>query len=278
MKSIYDKNNKKVVVIISISSDIGLALAKRYSQLGHKIIGTYRSTTLLEKIKQIPNCSLFYCDLSNKESINEFIDNFKELGLKWDLIISCPCNPLPLKTFFESDFDEWENSVHINVIDQLRILHKLYAFKNKEKIPSIVFFSGAGTNSAVINFSAYAASKIMLIKMCELLDAENKDIKIFIIGPGWVKTKIHNKILNTLDKNDPKYVEIKNFIENKKGTDLNDIFECINWLEEHDKEIVSGRNFAVVNDAWKGEGEERLIKELKSDKNMYKLRRYKNEF
>jgi short-subunit dehydrogenase len=270
--------SKKVVIIISISSDIGYALAKQYSELGYKIIGTYRSETLLEEIKKIPNCHLFYCDISNKSSISEFINNFKNLGIKWDLIISCPCNPLPLKPFFECNFEEWENSINLNSIDQLSLLHGLYNFRNKEKVPSVVFFSGAGSNSTVINLSAYSVSKIMLMKICELLDAENKDLKIFIVGPGWVKTKIHNKMLNTLDKDSQKYKEIKEFIENKKGTDMKDIFECIRWLEEQEKEIVGGRNFSVVNDGWKGEREEKLIKELKSDKNMYKLRRYKNEF
>ena len=271
-----EKQNEKVAVLISISSDIGHALAKKYSKLGYKIIGTYRSEKLLEQLKEIPNCDLFYCDICNNESINKFIDNFKNLKVKWDLLISLPSNPLPLKAFFECDFEEWKDSVNINSIEQLKILHKLYKFRNIKNISNVIFFSGTGSNCSVVNYSAYVSSKIMLIKMCELLDTENKDMKFSIIGPGWVKTKIHNKIMKNLDKTNPKYIETKDFIENKQGTDMEDIFQCVRWLEEQDKDVVGGRNFAVINDKWKGEGREELIKELKSDKNMYKLRRYKN--
>jgi len=113
------------------------------------------------------------------------------------------------------------------------------------------------------------SSKIMLNKMCELLDAENKDIKFFIIGPGWVKTKIHEKIMNNLSENDLRYIETKNFMENKHGTSMDEIFEFVRWLEEQEKNVVSGRNFSI-NDNWK---DDELINKLKSDKNMYKLRR-----
>ena len=28
----------------------------------------------------------------------------------WDLFISCPCDPLPLKSFYESDMEQWLRS------------------------------------------------------------------------------------------------------------------------------------------------------------------------
>ena len=31
--------------------------------------------------------------------------------------------------------------------------------------------------------------------MCELLDAEVPDVKFVILGPGWVRTKIHDAVL-----------------------------------------------------------------------------------
>jgi len=269
---------KKTAVIISISSDIGYALAKKYSELEYNIVGTYRSEGFLEELKQIPNCDLFYCDINKRENVDEFVGNFQKSGLEWDLLISCPCNPLPFKPFFDCDFDAWERSTQINVTDQLRVLHGLYDYRNKEEVPSVVFFSGAGTNSAVVNFSAYAAPKIMLNKMCELLDAENRDMKFSIVGPGWVKTKTHNRIMDSLDESDPKYIETYDFMQGNGGTSMEDIFECIRWIELQGKEVVGGRNFAVVNDDWNGPKKERLINELKSDNDMYKLRRHKNEW
>ena len=271
-------DEKKVIVLISISSDIGIALAKRYSELGYTIIGTYRSLDRLEELRMIPGCDLFFCDLNDRKSINNFINNFKQLNLKWTTFISCSGNPLPLKAFFKCDFEEWNDSVYTNVIGQLHILHQIYPYRNNTEISNVVYLAGVGTNNAVVNFSAYIASKIMLMKMCELLDAENKDLNIFIVGPGWTKTKTHNLILENTIPSDEKHIETINFLENKEGTSMDDIFNCIKWLCEQGKEISGGRNFSVVYDDWKGEKNKKLVDALKSDNNMYKLRRYKNKW
>jgi len=268
---------ERTVVIISITSDIGIALAKRYAKDGYAIIGTYRSTKLLRQLDGIKNCRLFYCDISDKKSISRFIGEFKKLGLVWDVFISCPCNPLPVKSFFDCEFDEWSDSVHVNSIEQLRLLHEIYRFRNKDKISDVIFFAGGGVNGAVMKFSAYTISKIMLVKMCEFLDHENKDLNIFIVGPGWAKTKAHDLVLKHVSWDDERRQKTIDFLKSGKGTTMDDIYGCIRWLCGQGKKVSSGRNFSIVHDAWKGPLGKKLVEELKKDVNMYKLRRYKNE-
>lgn len=267
----------QVVFISSISSDIGLALAKRYSRDGYIVTGTYRSESLLPELKKIPHCHLLYCDLKKKHSIRESIDEFAKLGFHWDVFISCASWPPPLRNFFESDFEEWSESVHVNAIEQLRVLHAIYPYRNRKRKCDVVFFAGPGTNNAVKNFSALTLSKIMLIKMCELLDAENKDLNVFIVGPGWAKTKTHDLILSDPYVSKEKYQETMRFLKTQKGTSMEDIYQCIAWLGQQGRAVAGGRNFAVVHDLWKGKRNKELARELKKDINMYKLRRFKND-
>lgn len=268
------ENKKNLVTILSITSGIGAALAERYSAKGDIVVGTYRSKEGLN-LEKMKNCHLFYCDLSDKNSIKKFAEEFNKSDFKWNTLISCPCDPRPLKPFFEGNFDEWSNSIHINAIEQLRVLHEMYQFRDRDKISNVVYFSGGGgPNKAVINISAYNLSKVMLMRMCELLDVENKDLNPFVIGPGWVKTKNHEFILKYLDPSDKRYEETKDFLKNRAGTSMDDIFNCIEWLCNQGKEIVGGRNFSVVYDNW---GNEKLAEILKTDNNMYKLRRYGND-
>ena len=107
--------------------------------------------------------------------------------------------------------------------------HMLYPLRNK-KGADAVFFAGGGMNGSVVDFSAYTISKIMLAKMCEFLDAENKDLNVYIVGPGWTKTKIHAAILNDKRSSQSKVRETKSFLKTKGGTSLDDIYECINEL------------------------------------------------
>ncbi len=99
MKNDKTINDQKVVVLISITSDIGMALAKRYANDGYTIVGTYRSPNQHKELKDIPNCHLLYCDIGDRESISEFVREYATLGWSWDTFISCPCTPLPLKAF-----------------------------------------------------------------------------------------------------------------------------------------------------------------------------------
>lgn len=271
---------QKTAILISISSDIGTELAERYSKQGYKIIGTYRSTINLNRLKQIPNCYLFFCDINDKKSVDKFIEDYAKLNLDWDLFISCAGTQKPIRRFLDCDFEQWSNSVHINALDQLRIFHNLYSFRNKEKISDVVFFAGPGTNNALSNYTAYALSKIVLIKMCEFIDFETKDTNIFIVGPGWTKTKMHYETLNeSREIIGENYNKTEEFMKsNEEGTSMDDIFNCINWLCNKGKEIAGGRNFSVVHDKWKGEQSEELAQALKSDSNMYKLRRFKNDY
>ena len=265
------------IVLVSISSDIGTALAKRYSEKGNNVIGTYRSATNLDELRKLQNCRLFYCDITDERSIDKFADEYKKLGLEWDVFISCLGTQKPIGRFFDCDFEEWSTSVHINAIEQLRFLHEIYPFRNKNKESNAVFFAGGGTNNPFPNYSAYAVSKIMLIKMCELIDSESDCLNMFIVGPGTVKTKMHYETLGEKrEKVGKNYDETAEFMEKGIGTSMDDIFNCIEWLCKQGKGIAGGRNFSVVHDNWRGEKKIELVDKLKSDKNMYKLRRSGN--
>lgn len=268
--------NKKTVFILGISSDIGIALAKRYARDGFTIIGAYRSAKLLAELKDIKSCHLFFCDINDKGSIRQFIGRYKKLGLPWDVFISCVGSQEPIGKFFDCDFKEWSNAIQVNVLGQLQLLHLMHRFRAHKGTASVVFFAGGGTNNPVPMYSAYTASKIMLIKMCELLDNENKDLSIFIVGPGWVKTKIHRQTLRRGKIAGENYYKTKYFMKFGSGTSMDDIYACINWLIAKGKNISSGRNFSVVYDHWRNGGIA-LERQLRNDPDKFKLRRFKNK-
>lgn len=267
---------KKVVFISSITSDIGMALAKRYAQEGYALVGTYRHKNLLPELKSIKDIHLIHCDLGDGKSVQRSIEAYRRLRKPWDIFISLAAQPQPLQSFFKCHFKEWEKALHINAIEQLRTLHAIYPLRDKKKNCDVIFFAGPGTNNAPKNFSAAVLSKIMLIKMCELLDAENKDLNVFIVGPGWTKTKTHELYLKDKHISMEKRQEVLNFLHSKEGTSMEDIYDCLCWLSSQGKEVAGGRNFSVVHDPWKGPSSHRLAAALKKDAHMYKLRRYKN--
>ena len=271
------KKEDSAAIIISASSDIGTALSRRWAARGWKVFGTYRTGSHAVDELQSNGIKLVHCNLSNYESIGNACSSLRTLCPQWDVLTMCPGTQEPVGPFVECNFDEWEESVGTNFTSQMRIIHELLTSRrvNSAIGPCVLLFAGGGTNSAPVNYSAYIISKIALIKMCELLDAEIPDTRFVIVGPGWVKTKIHNATLSAGARAGTNYQLTIDKLAGNECTPMEQVLDCCDWLVNAPRELVSGRNFSVVFDKW---GSEELEKRLAKEPNMYKLRRYGNDW
>jgi hypothetical protein len=113
--------------------------------------------------------------------------------------------------------------------------------------------------------------------MCELLDAESADTSFFIIGPGVVRTKIHEQTLRAGGRGGANYRKVVNFLDSTKpGTSHDEVYACLQWCIGAGKSAIGGRNISLVHDAWR-DGGAALISLLEGDPNLYKLRRFGND-
>ncbi|MCX5805045.1 MAG: SDR family oxidoreductase [Proteobacteria bacterium] len=266
----------KTVFILGASSDIGKALVEYYVDDGYNVFGTYRNIDHVKHLFTRDHIHLFPCDISKKQEVATMTMQYQAFLKPWEIFISCIGNMEPIGSFFKSDFDMWEASAISNTTAQLRVLHSFYPLRETSRMSNIVFFAGGGTNGPFRNYSAYCASKIFLIKMCELLDDENPDLNIFIIGPGWVRTKIHEQTINNPSGAQENYEKTLSFLSStQQETSVREIYDFVNWCIQQGKETVGGRNFSIVHDAWRNGGKE-LICKLRDDYNAFKLRRFRN--
>jgi NAD(P)-dependent dehydrogenase (short-subunit alcohol dehydrogenase family) len=79
----------------------------------------------------------------------------------WDAIVVGIGVLDPIGRFFECEDDEWQQGVDSNVLLPLRLLRRLWKYRRPGA--SVCFFSGAGVAQPARTYSAYAASKIMLM-------------------------------------------------------------------------------------------------------------------
>lgn len=259
------------VVILALSSDIGTHLALTALARGATVVGTYRSS-LPACLAGRPRLFAARYDLAEPAGISAVAGLFQAHGLGWDLFISCAGQLAPVGGFFDCDIAEWERAVALNGPAQLRFLHGIHEFRAPGQVHA-VFFAGAGTNSPAPAYSAYCLGKISLIKMCELLDAECPELNAFIIGTGWVQTKIHRQTLAAGSAAGPNWRRTAEFVESGRGTALEDISDLIDWGVRAGRAVAGGRNFSVVHDAWRS-GD--LADALREDPQLYKLRRSGN--
>jgi NAD(P)-dependent dehydrogenase (short-subunit alcohol dehydrogenase family) len=263
------------VFVLGITSDIGRELAARFAAQGWTVVGTHRAGGNLAGVPAAGR--LLPCDLASRESVDALLAACRAQNLVWDLLVVAAGTEEPIGSFWECDPEEWDAGIAVNALAPLRIVRGLYPLRRTGDQPSVAFFSGAGTNGAAPAYSAYCAAKIFLIKMCELLDAESPDTSFFIIGPGIVRTKIHDQTLRAPHRSGPNYRKVTDFLGSAApGTSHDDIFACLQWCLAAGKATVGGRNISLVQDAWR-QGGERLARQLRHDPDQYKLRRHGND-
>lgn len=194
----------------------------------------------------------------------------KECPDNWDLLVCCYGVMDPIGNFWETERSEWEYAVFCNVLKPLRQVRLLYS-RRRAPGASVCFFSGAGTSGPALTYSSYAASKVMLTKMTELLDDESPDCKFFILGPGVVRTKIHQQTIGAGDRA-ANLERVEGIVSGSEPcTSMDDIYACLMACHAASKEAVGGRNIYVPGDDW-----ERL-EELVGDPDAFKLRRARDE-
>jgi NADP-dependent 3-hydroxy acid dehydrogenase YdfG len=270
----YRTARRNLRLILSISSDIGTALAKDWTNAGFEVAGTYRNWSKNCEILRDLGIQLIHCDFTDKKSIDLAISKTVQIPL-WNVIVLAAGDQNPIGLFKDVTFDDWEKSIDGNFTGMLRFLHHCLGFQSSIETRSVIFFAGGATNSATERYSAYTISKIASIKICELLDFEMQDTKFTILGPGWVKTKIHQSTILEPINSGQNFERTKNMLQGNEMNSMSKVVECCNWVISQPKEIVGGRNFSVVYDNW---GDPRLNIELSKDDDMYKLRRFKNMF
>lgn len=266
----------KRAIIIGISADIGTALCEDWLAKGWQVAGTYRTRSAAVADLEKKGVFLAQADLADTKAVEQSCRLLREHMPEWDVLVLGPGLQDPVGLFPEVDFDEWAESITVNFTNQMRYVHRLLPnrAKSPDATPAVLSFAGGGTNNAPTRYSGYIASKIGLIKMTELLAAEVPDTSFTILGPGWVRTKIHDSTLKAKDKAGSNYERTLQKLASEECTPMEAVVNCCTWLVESPKELVSGRNFSVVFDKW---GNPQLDALLRKHPDMYKLRRFGND-
>lgn len=261
----------RTAFVLSATADIGFGLCERLLADGWQVVGTGRAPDRVETLLRHPRFSFLVCDLDDRRSVDAAVEAFVARDTPWDLFVSSAGTMEPIGPFFDLDFDAWERSIRVNSTAQLRVLHGLWKARRPDAGVDAMLMAGGGTNNPFTNYSAYCAAKIMLIKMCELLDDEAKQLNIFIIGPGYVRTRIHEETLRAGAAAGEGLEKTKRFLQ-EAGTPIDDIYAHMRWCMEEGRAVAGGRNFSTVHDRWKDSGLA-LSESLRDDPDGFRLRR-----
>lgn len=188
------------ILITGANRGLGYYIAKVALDRGHHIFAGVRNITpqAVERLIQLKETytgrlDILQLDVGDENSVIKAANDLKEKQFKVDSIVN---NAGILaerdKSIEELDISEVTRSFDINTIGPIRVIkHFLPLLEqgNKQSIINVSSEAGSITNAYSGDYP-YGLSKVALNMLSEKLNVylEKKDIKVYALHPGWMKT------------------------------------------------------------------------------------------
>jgi 3-oxoacyl-[acyl-carrier protein] reductase len=96
-----------------------------------------------------------------------------------------------------NDWEEWQKAIEINLYGSVLTCRAVLPHFRKQRYGKIVQLSGGGATKPLPRLSAYAVSKVAVVRMAETLAEEVREdhIDVNAIAPGALNTRMLDEIL-----------------------------------------------------------------------------------
>jgi short-subunit dehydrogenase len=184
----------KKIWLIGASEGIGRALAIELSKKGYFLYLSARNKQRLDELKKElgEKCIPIPLNVSDIKSVNKAYEQIKKDGGIDTLIYGAGIyKPMSATNI---DIEICEQMVDINLTGAIRVLSKVIPDFIRNKNGHIALIGSVASYIGLPNSFGYGCSKAGLLHLAENLkcDLEDKNIKIQIINPGFVQTRLTN--------------------------------------------------------------------------------------
>ncbi len=183
------------IVITGANRGIGLELAKLAASKGHRVIATARSAEKAAVLKEAVGSkgAVLSLDIAKDESVTGFASSLKELGVTAvDILINNAGVYLDDDVAFESLASKMIlESFNTNSIGPIRVTQALLPLLKKARAPKVASVSslmGSMADNKAGGAYAYRMSKAAVNMFTRSLAADEREMTVITLHPGWVKT------------------------------------------------------------------------------------------
>lgn len=232
------------LLIIGVSSDIGMAYAEEYAGRYERIVGTYRtdSDALRElRGKLGEKLELYKLDLLNEEETERFCTHMTEHSLLPDYVLHLSAQKTPMVRANELESERLRADLEISVVSFLRILRPVLSSMSKKQFGRICCMLSSVTRYPNAFQTSYMASKFALYGAVRGLAAEyaGKKITVNAVSPSMIDTKFNADISDFVRK---KNIQIN---PQRRLANPGDVTRAIAFLMDDANEYITGENVLI---------------------------------
>ena len=178
----------KTIVVTGTSSGIGYQICVQAAKMNFQVISVSRN---IEPLKDIGGIESFATDITNKDSVDEFIANLKSRKIKIDILIN-NAGYLVSELFGDTTYESFKKTFDVNVFGLAEITRSLIPIINSDgHVINISSIGGVNGSKKFPGLSAYSSSKAAVIALTEVLAEEHQNGPSFnVLALGAVQTKM----------------------------------------------------------------------------------------
>lgn len=268
----------KNILVTGGSMGIGLATAKICLESKGKVVICARNKGPIdEAIQRLQknghqNISGIVCDVTKIEEIEKAIDKVESDFGPLTSVIHCAAVIHPIGPITDVDPEDWLQTIHNNLFGTFLIVRQSALRLRKNGCGRVVLFSGGGGSYPFPNFTAYAASKVGVVRFTEsvALELEKDRIEINCVAPGFVATRMQDETLKAGKQAGEDYLE-KTKALLKKGAIPPEVgARAAAFFISDAAQGISGKFISAQYDGW--ENWSKYLQALK-EKDIFTLRR-----
>jgi len=233
---------KKNIIVTGASGGIGNAIIEKLNEVGANILASGTRIEKLEELKKnFEGIKILKFDISQNDKIEEFIENAtNELGGSLDGIVN-NAGITQDNLAIRMSLEEWQKVININLTSTFLMCKFAIKKMLKNKSGKIVNITSVVGHTGNLGQANYTASKAGIVAMSKSLAIEyaKKNININCISPGFIKTKMTDKI-------DEKFKEIiVSKIPSARLGEPDDIANAVLFLSSDQSDYINGETLHV---------------------------------
>jgi NADP-dependent 3-hydroxy acid dehydrogenase YdfG len=193
----FERRIMKTVFITGASSGIGKAAAVLFQQRGWNVAATMRHPEKETELTRLNNVRCYPVDVTDTNSIKESIAAvFQDFG-NIDVLVN-NAGVYITKPFEMLSEDDMDHIINTNIIGTMNMIKTILPHFRSRKQGVIINISSVAGRTTFPFQSLYHSSKWAIEGMTEGIQNEldKMNIRVKMVEPGMVKTKLYNPIKN----------------------------------------------------------------------------------
>ena len=228
----------KIILITGGEGGLGKAICNKFLQLGARVIVTTTKKKLVNK--RTKKKIYMYLDFSNKNSIQNFLNNLKKIKKIDILINNAGINQLS----YINEIDEryLDEIYQVNLRGPILMTKQISKIMIKKRSGKIINISSIFGIVGKSGRSLYSTTKFGLIGLTKssALDLAKYNILVNSVSPGVINGGLTKKILNSKEAK-----KIKKDIPLNKLGQVSDVSHLVCFLCSSFNTYITGQNFVI---------------------------------